>query len=92
MELAFLYKVGRNDLPEAVSPAEGTTAQCPWSRMCLSCSRKWCSAGVPGAEGAAESHRNEGSGQQRREQALGFTPSEMRREMGVVDRTRRGWT
>lgn len=33
--LAFLYKVGRNDLPEAVSPAEGTTSPVPLEQECV---------------------------------------------------------
>lgn len=48
--LAFLYKVGRNDLPEGVSPTEGTASPVPLEQVCLSCSRNSKKAGVPGAE------------------------------------------
>lgn len=66
-------------------------AQCPWSRNVFVLVQEqqegWCSWSWVGA---AESHRNEGSGQQRREQGLWVLLPVRWEEMGVVDRTSEG--
>lgn len=80
----LLYKVGRNDLPEAVSPAEGTTSPVPLEQgMCLAVlfQEQQRRAGVPGLVGAAESAKRQGVvGRERSRGLWVFTPSEMRRD------------
>lgn len=48
--MLFYIRWAGTTLPEAVSPAEGTTSPVPLEQECLSCSRNSKKAGVPGAE------------------------------------------